>query len=64
MADLGEAEAMQAWKEVWSTTQKKSLLCSVKVIRTQIWADLINAGANRENWVGSQIASYWSCGNN
>ena len=49
VADLGEAEAMRARKEIRSATHKKG---PMKVTRTQMWVDLIWAGADRRKLDG------------
>ena len=48
VADLGEAEAMIAQKEIWSATKRKNLKGPVKVTGTQMWVDLIGERADRE----------------
>ena len=46
VADLGEAEAVRIWKERRPVTHKKNLQGPMKVMRTQMWVDLIWAGAD------------------
>ena len=48
VADLGEAEAMRIQKEIRPVTHKKNLQGPMKVMRTQMWVDLIWAGAHGE----------------
>ena len=46
VADLGEAETTRIQKEIRPVTYKKNLQGPMKVTRTQMWVDLIQAGAD------------------
>ena len=52
VADLGKAEAMKAWKEIRSATQRKNLKGPMKVMRTQMWVDIIQDRADRKKLDG------------
>ena len=44
---------MRTWKEIRSATQKKNLQGPMKVMGTQMWVDLIQAGADRRKLDGN-----------
>ena len=44
LADLGEVETIRTWKEVQATTERRGAKGPMKVLRTQVWIDLIRSG--------------------
>lgn len=52
LVDLGVVETIRARKEAWATTERRGAKGPVKVLRTQMWVDLVKARAVTEKLYG------------